>query len=160
MLNIHDEHYSATKRRKFCRLWQHEWTWMIPRKEKLDTERQIWNDLTYMWYGIYKVKLIEPESRRVVARGWGTGKWEGVGQRVQTITHDMELTFSRLITGKSMYCVLEICWADLVFSLHMHTKVLMWGDGCINCNLPGGNHFKFMKILNHHTVCLLKNQTA
>ena len=41
---------------------------------KSDRERQILNDLTYMWN--QKAKHIETESREVVTRGWDGGNGE------------------------------------------------------------------------------------
>lgn len=45
---------------------------------KSDREKQILNDLTYMWN--QKAKHIETESREVVTRGWDGGSGETLAQ--------------------------------------------------------------------------------
>ena len=52
-----------------------------------DTERQILHDITYMWKSKV-VKLINGESRMMVARSWGEEKWGDVGQRIQSFSRE------------------------------------------------------------------------
>ena len=42
------------------------------------TERQMLHGITYLWDLKKKVKLIETESRMVVARSLGWGKWRHI----------------------------------------------------------------------------------
>ena len=49
--------------------WQHDAKWNKP-----ITEGQILREFTY--YEAYKVKLLETETRMVVAKGWEAGKEE------------------------------------------------------------------------------------
>lgn len=51
---------------------------------KLDTEGKILHDTTSMRY---LVKLIEAESRVIVARDWGEREMRGISQRVQHFSY-------------------------------------------------------------------------
>lgn len=68
---IYREYYSAMKKKEILTsviTWMNLQFWNYAKRNKLDRKTQVLYDLTYMW-NLKKAKLIEMESRLVVAKG-------------------------------------------------------------------------------------------
>ena len=74
------------------------WRTLYAKLNTPDTERQILHEITYV--ECTRVKLIKEESRMMVARGRGWGKWGGVGQRVQSFSYTVWIRSGYLTHNK------------------------------------------------------------
>ena len=122
------------KRRKSCHLWQHGWSCYAKWNEP-DKERQI------VYYYHLKVESKKsqnhkPESRMVVARGWGWKQWEVLvkGHKLLVIrwisSGDLMVSMVTIVNNTVLHT-----WHYLrkqMFSPLKKKKVTMWGNRGVN----------------------------
>ena len=87
-----------------------------------------------------RAQLIETENQMMVARGWGNGKMLVISYKLPIIkwinSRDLMYSMVTLVSNNNIIYLKAAKRIDLKCShhthTHMHTKVIVWGDGDVS----------------------------